>query len=450
MPPAEQRMAQGAPSQAQWPMFRLRELVDGLRSGDLPLLALAARIEDYFSEREPQVLAFVPEAGRFERLRREARALLQRYPEPDERPPLFGVPMGVKDIFHVAGLPTTAGSKLPQVELQGAEASVVTALKQAGALVLGKTVTTEFAYFAPGPTRNPHHAGHTPGGSSSGSAAAVAAGLCPLALGTQTIGSVNRPAAFCGVVGFKPSYERISRDGLVPLSPSLDHVGLFTADVPGMALAASVVLSDWQPAAGGSRPTLGIPTGPYLQRASSEGLANFEAACRALRQAGYTVREVSAMPDFERIETWHTALVAAEAARVHEQWFAKYDHMYHARTAELLTRGAMTPEEAIEAARQGRLMLRRELAALMADNGIDLWIAPAARGAAPAGLESTGDPIMNLPWTYSGLPVLTVPSGAAENGLPLGLQLVGPWRGDESLLQQAGDIATVAAAGGAG
>src|SRR3970040_1828025 len=190
-------------------------------------------VEERFAEREAEVRAFVPEESRFERLRREAKALLSRFPDSGERPPMFGVLIGVKDIFRVGGFPTRAGSRLPAEVFEGPEAEPVKKLKAAGTLVLGKTVTTEFAYFAPGPTRNPHNLAHTPGGSSSGSAAAVAAGLAPLARGPQTIGSIVRPAAFCGVVGFKPSFGRISTEGVIPLSPSLDHVGFFTQDVAG-------------------------------------------------------------------------------------------------------------------------------------------------------------------------------------------------------------------------
>ncbi len=167
------------------------------------------RVEALFAEREPEVRAFLPEEGRFDRLRREAAALEARWPDPERRPPLFGVLAGVKDIFHVDGFETGGGSRLPPEVLRGPEAASVTTLRAAGALILGKAVSTEFAYFAPGPTRNPWNPEHTPGGSSSGSAAAVGAGLAPLALGTQTIGSIIRPAAFCGAVGYKPSYERI-------------------------------------------------------------------------------------------------------------------------------------------------------------------------------------------------------------------------------------------------
>ncbi len=173
-----------------------------LKHGDeRALLTYLGDLEEHFQEREPDVLAFVPEDSRFKRLRREVRTLLAEYPDPAKRPELFGVPVGIKDIFHVDGFVTRAGSEVPAELLQGAEAESVRRLKAAGALIMGKTVTTEFAYFAPGPTRNPYNPAHTPGGSSSGSAAAVGAGLCPLALGTQTVGSITRPAAFSGAVG---------------------------------------------------------------------------------------------------------------------------------------------------------------------------------------------------------------------------------------------------------
>ena len=391
------------------------------------------RLQQHFEVREPQVLAFLPEEGRFERLHWQARQLTERYPEPEMRPPLFGAVLGVKDIFHVDGFSTKAGSELPPEVLQGGEAPVVTALKKAGALILGKTVTTEFAYFAPGPTRNPYHEAHTPGGSSSGSAAAVAAGLCPLALGTQTIGSINRPAAFCGVVGYKPTYERISREGVTPLAPSLDHVGFFTLDAFSCALVASLVVDRWQPQNVSRRPVLGVPRGPYLDEASPEGLSHFEAVC-------YDVKDVPAMPDFTQIAERHKDLLAAEAAQIHAEWFAQYDHLYHSKTAALITRGQQVPQAAVDEARAGRKRLRDDLTGLMDDSGIDLWIAPAAPGPAPEGLESTGDPVMNLPWTQGGLPTLSIPAGVNESGLPLGLQTVGRWRGDEALLMWAQQI----------
>src|SRR5690606_4480690 len=209
----------------------LARTAEALRSGELKLIDFIEQVLKRLDDIDPQIQAFLPEEGRRERLLREAEALQARYPQPAERPPLYGVPVGVKDIFRVDGLPTRAGSNLPPELFDGPEAWCVSALKGNGALVLGKTVTTEFAYFEPGPTRNPHHPAHTPGGSSSGSAAAVAAGMCPLGIGSQTIGSVIRPAAFCGIIGYKPSYGRIDPEGVIHCAPSLDHVGLFAQDV---------------------------------------------------------------------------------------------------------------------------------------------------------------------------------------------------------------------------
>ncbi len=412
---------------------RLPSLAADLRGGG-DLASYLDLLEARFGDREPEVQAFVPEAGRFERLRREARALADQHPDPEARPPLYGVPVGVKDVFRVRGFPTGAGSRLPAEELHGPEAESVSALKAAGALVLGKTVSTEFAYFAPGPTRNPKNPAHTPGGSSSGSAAAVGAGLAPLALGTQTIGSISRPAAFCGVAGYKPSYDRISRSGVVPLAPSLDHVGVFAADAGGAELAASLLCRGWKAAAPARRPVLGVPEGPYLERASAEGREHFEGVCRRLERAGYALERVPVMADLEAIEARHGVILAAEAARVHARWFPRFGELYHARTAELVRRGrAIAPEE-LAAALAGLPGHRRALMAEMDARGLDLWISPPAPGAAPSGLESTGDPVMNLPWTQAGLPTLTLPAGRNAAGLPLGLQLAGRWWADEALL----------------
>jgi Asp-tRNA(Asn)/Glu-tRNA(Gln) amidotransferase A subunit family amidase len=408
------------------------------------LLARLDEVEERFNAREPEVRAFVPEEGRFERLGREARALLERYPEPVTRPPLFGVLVGVKDIFHVDGFLTRAGSKLPPNLFQGHEAECVTALKKAGALVLGKTITTEFAYFAPGPTRNPHNPEHTPGGSSSGSAAAVSAGFCSLALGTQTIGSITRPAAFCGVVGYKPSYDRISRAGVIPLSPSLDHVGAFAPDVDGAHQPAKVLCRDWGLVNGNSGlPVLGIPEGPYLANATEEGLTQFRAVCERLAASGYEIKPVEAVPDFDDIQARHNLIVAGEAARVHAEWFPRYGDLYHAKTADLIRRGQSVSDAELSQALGGREKLRREFMALMDEHGIDLWISPAAPGPAPRGLDSTGDPVMNLPWTHGGLPTVCLPAGKSQDGLPMGLQVAARWYGDEALLAWASDLEVI-------
>jgi Asp-tRNA(Asn)/Glu-tRNA(Gln) amidotransferase A subunit family amidase len=271
----------------------------------------------------------------------------------------------------------------------------------------------------------------------------VAAGLAPLTLGTQTIGSIVRPASFCGVVGFKPSYERVSRAGVIPLSPSLDHVGPFAVDVAGVTLAAQVLIGDWRPETEvAKRPVLGIPQGPYLDRADPAMLAHFRSVCRRLAEAGYGVRAAPALPDFDEIEARHNLIVAAEAAQVHAEWFSKYGHRYHPKTVELVERGQQISSHHLHEARRGRETLRHTLTQLMDTHGLDLWLSPSAPGPAPDGLESTGRPVMNLPWTHAGLPALNLPSGHID-GLPAGLQVIGRWREDEQLLAWAGEMEKV-------
>lgn len=412
----------------------LQDLTAGLRSGGLGLLDYLDQLEAQFAAYEPQMQAFVPEPLRFARLRKEAEQLLDLYARPVDRPALFGVAVGVKDIFHVDGFITRAGSRLDSDLIQGNESEVITKVKEAGALILGKTVTTEFAYFAPGPTRNPHDLEHTPGGSSSGSAAAVAAGLCSLAFGTQTIGSINRPAAFCGVAGYKPSHDRISKKGVIPVSPAADHVGFFVPQVADAQIVAPLLCREWQPATPDRSPILGIPDGPYLKHASPEGLAHFEAACERLIEAGFSLKQASIMPDFDLIYERHNIIVAAEAAQTHKDWYSSHSNLYHAKTADLIERGQQIDEQALREARQGQISLRDSLAETMDKQSIDLWLSPSAVGPAPRGLESTGDPVMNLPWTHAGVPTITLPAGFSPSGLPLGLQVAARWYRDEEML----------------
>lgn len=416
------------------PFSTLAKLADELRSGKRPLLKFLDELESYFTQREPEVLAFLPEEVRFDRLRREATELLEKFPDVDKRPSLFGIPIGVKDIFQVDGFETQAGSQLPTELLQGKEAQCVSQLKEEGVLILGKTVTTEFAYFAPGPTKNPYHPEHTPGGSSSGSAAAVGASLCPLAFGTQTIGSINRPAAYCGAVGYKPSYDRISKAGVIPLASSVDHIGLFAPDCAGLELATAVLCQHWQDVVPNRKPTLGIPEGPYLEYASPEGRRHFRHLCRTLHEAGFVVKSILVMPDFEKIRERHQRLVAAEAARFHAPWIEAHGAKYHPKTTALFEQGQSVSDRQLKTAVKNRTTLRDSLTQTMQKQNIDLWLSPPAQGSAPHGLDSTGDPIMNLPWTHAGLPTLTLPAGKGEQGLPLGIQLTGRWYEDEALL----------------
>src|SRR5579859_1387464 len=392
----------------------LPDTVGALRSGQRDLLDYVEEVCRLIDEDEPSLHALLPEPDRRSRLLQEAIALQRRYPTAESRPPLYGVLLGVKDIFVVDGFPTRAGSQLPAELFAGTEAGCVTKLRAAGALILGKTVTTEFAYFEPGPTCNPHDVRHTPGGSSSGSAAATAVGYCPLALGTQTIGSVIRPAAFCGVVGFKSSYGRIASDGLIACAPSLDTVGFFAQDSTGVAPVAAILCNDWRDnwhlKTMQRMPVLAIPHENYLSQASAEGRAAFEGHVTQLERAGYVVKQVAALPDIAAITLRHEQMLAAEMSRVHARWFSHYESLYRARTAELIRRGQGISGEVLEAARAGREQLRGELEGLMAQHEIDLWLSPAALGPAPAGLAATGSPAMNLPWTHAGLPAIGLPA----------------------------------------
>jgi Asp-tRNA(Asn)/Glu-tRNA(Gln) amidotransferase A subunit family amidase len=415
----------------------LGETAAALRRGDLDPAAYVDRLCDRIDAVDGDLRAFLTDCDRRERLHGAVESLVDRYPDPDDRPPLFGVPVGVKDNTHVDGFETRAGTAVPPELFQGHEATCVTRLTDAGALVLGKTVTTGFAGGGPGLTRNPHDLDHTPGGSSSGSAAAVAAGLCPLATGTQTAGSVGRPAAFCGIVGFKPTFGRIPRDGVIERSETADHVGAFAQDVPGITLAAGVLCDDWGtvPDPEGL-PTLGVPGGTYLDAASSEGRAAFEAHVSRLEAAGCSIERVRVplFEDYETLDRRHHRMTRAELALVHEPWFDDYEAFYRTPMAEAIREGREVSAGELARGRAVARDLREELDALLVEHDLDAWVAPGAPGPAPETIRNTGDPAMNRPWTYAGVPVLSLPAGTAENGLPLGLQFAGRFGADETLL----------------
>ncbi|MAJ46688.1 MAG: hypothetical protein CBC35_05185 [Planctomycetes bacterium TMED75] len=401
------------------------------------------QLEVDFAEWEDRIHAFVEEPGRFDRLRTEADDLLHRFSSPDERPPLFGLLLGVKDIFNVDGLETRAGTTLPPSEFAGSEAPCVTQLKQAGALIVGKTVTTEFAYLANGPTRNPRDLEHTPGGSSSGSAAAVAAGLCDAALGTQTVGSLMRPAAFCGVNAMKPSKGRIDDRGIVALAPTLDHVGCLGADLDVVEAVVAVMTGDWVAVENAKQPVLGIPGDDYLHHAEDSGRAHFGMVCTLLESMGFTLIETEALEGFEDLHEAHMDLCAIEAAAVHRTWRSNHQKEYDPRTLSLLDRAEEVDEARRRIALEQPTQLRTDLEARMKDEGIDLWIAPGATGPAPLGIGSTGSGILNGPWTNAGLPTVSLPAGRTADGLPMGLQAIGAFNQDERALAQARQLEPV-------
>ena len=407
--------------------------------------ALRARLEaalDRIAAVDPILEAFLPESDRRTRVLAEFDRLCERHKDPSPRPPLFGVPLGVKDIFRVDGLPTRAGSKLPAELFAGKQAESISRLRAAGAIVMGKTVTTEFAYFAPGPTRNPWNPAHTPGGSSSGSAAAVSAGFCAFALGTQTIGSIARPASYCGVVGFKPSYGAVSTAGVIPFSESADHVGLLAADMATARAAAAALAVGQSPApAGGTAeaPAAGLPRlllldDAYTAQADAEANAAVRAAAQRLEAAGYPVTRVALFDDIAEINDRHIRLVAREFADVHSIWVRDYRSLYDARNLDLISSGRTVSNDALSALRGARFELHRRVDELLTAHEAAAILSPSAPGPAPEGIGATGSPLLNLPWTAAGVPTVTLPCARAANGLPLGVQVAGAFGSDGSLL----------------
>ncbi|MEM7305631.1 MAG: amidase [Planctomycetota bacterium] len=385
---------------------------------------LCARLDEVDGE----LRAFLPEPDRRGRLQRE------HGDEPRRRGPV----LAVKDIFRVDGFETRAGSSLPPHELAGDEAECVRRFRAAGAWVLGKTHTTEFAMLDPGPTRNPHDHARTPGGSSSGSAAAVSAGLAEVALGSQTVGSVLRPAAYCGVVGFKPTFDRVPTAGVLYCSPSVDHVGLFARDVATMTSAARTACLGWtQAAERGTAPRMLVPDGPYLEQQPDDGRAEFEQRLDRLVARGVELERVPCMDDFEALAHRHSRLVAYEFAREHQRLYELYGERYRDCARNLVVTGRDVGEAEADEARASCVELRSRLERLLDEHRADLWVSPPAMGTAPVGLEATGSPAMNLPWTHAGLPTLGLPAGPGADGMPLGLQLSARFGRDEELLAAA-------------
>ena len=418
-------------------------LVNNLKFNKIDLLSYLDQRLEHIEAQDKIICALLPEDNRRKRLLQDAKQLMQKHPDPAGRPPLFGLPIGVKDIFCVGGFPTRCGSKLPIELFDGPEAPSVSKLKNAGALILGKMVTTEFACFSPGPTRNPHQTVHTPGGSSSGSAAAVSADFCHFAFGTQTIGSIIRPAAYCGVVGFKPTYNRISKEGVIPVSCSVDTVGGFTKSVSDMNYVASVLFTDWINHPIQKQPVLGIPEGPYLKHVDRIGQTCFDEVCESLKQHDFEIKTISCMADFAEIEIRHKMLMAYEAAIVHKTWYETHHDLYTEQMQSLIDTGRSVTIKMMSTGLDGIIKLRRELSYLMAQHGVDLWISPPAQGPPPEGLDSTGDPIMNLPWTHAGLPTVTIPCGTKSGCLPMGIQLTAGWNEDEKLLAYSTQIEAI-------
>ena len=345
--------------------------------------------------------------------------------------PLAGWSLGVKDIVDVEGMATRSNADFVPWRPASRDAAVVEALRARGAFVLSKTVTTTFAFFDPGPTRNPWNPDHTPGGSSSGSAAAVACGMIRLGLGSQTVASVNRPASYCGVVGLKPSYGRIPIEGVFPFSPSFDTLGFFTADVSD-ALVAYQALTGESPTPPASPVRVGLLPDLRVEAADPEMLAALEQAGRRLESESFQPSSAELPSCCEEAFDNHWTLVTAEASVVHRSLFRDFGESYPPKLSALIQRGGRIETSELERIQRHRERVREETERLFAD--FHVLLCPSAPGGAPAGIGATGDPRFSLIWTYTGLPTLTLPYCLSQSGLPLGLQLVAPPNREADLL----------------
>ncbi|MGO8921115.1 MAG: amidase [Stellaceae bacterium] len=358
----------------------------------------------------------------------EARARDQSSP----RGPLHGVPIGVKDIMDTADMPTRYGSRAYHGHRPGADAACVALARAAGAVILGKTVTTEFAALSPGKTRNPHHRDHTPGGSSSGSAAGVADFMMPLAFGTQTAGSILRPASFCGVVGMKPSFGLVAISGTKPLAPSLDTIGGFARSVADIALflAALTDRPELQPTAPAQRPRIGVYQPQPWDQVLPATVAALEAARDALARAGAVLGDRAAFPAFDGLVAAQHAIMNHEAARNLAWERLSRANEIMPRTATMLADGMAVTAAAYDAARDAATAARAQLGAFFGE--FDAMLVPAAPGEAPP-IATTGDPVFNRPWTLLHVPCIALPGHRGPTGLPVGVQLVGR-RGEDARL----------------
>ena len=398
-------------------------------------------------ESELKVWVTLDPDGALEAARESERALMATGP----RGPLHGIPVGVKDIYYTQGVKTTAGSPIYADFVPEYDSTAVARLKSAGAIIMGKTVTTEFACTDPPPTRNPWHAEHTPGGSSSGSAVGVAARMFPAALGSQTAGSVLRPASYNGVVGLKPTFGRVSKHGVVAVAWSLDTLGTFTRTVEDASLMLNVLsghdpndptssprpVPDYHAAAVSERspPRIGVVRRFFFERSDDEVRRHTERAVQRLGEAGALVEEVTVPTDFDALLSAQRAIMTVEAAVVHERDFGARPGDYSPKVRAIVEAGMLTPGVSYVRAQRLRRQARRELERAMA--GFDALLTPSTQSPAPRDLSTTGNPMFQSPWTACGFPTITIPSGLSASGLPVGVQLVAAPFAEEALLSAA-------------
>ena len=351
-------------------------------------------------------------------------------------PSLSNISFAVKDIINVDGYPTRCGSELPSELFSGKQSSVVTSILNSGATFIAKTVTAEFAISDPGKTRNPRNLKHTPGGSSSGSGASVAAGFCDFALGTQTCGSVIRPAGYCGVIGYKPSFGRISRDGVLLFSKSMDHVGIISKNLFLLDKVLPVIVKKWKIKQKilNDKIVLGIPEGSYLDLAKTNILKQFFGVSKKL-ETQFEIKKKYLVKNISEYNDDLDKITFAELYSVHSKWFGKYRNLYKPISKETIELGQSISNNKLKKLLKKAQMFQKYLQSLMLANGIDAWIAPVAPNLAPLGIKTTGDYRMNSIWSYTGLPVISIPTGSNEKNLPYSIQIIGRFGEDEKLLE---------------
>ena len=405
-----------------------------IRNGELTPEALVSACLERIGQREAEVRAWeVIEQPLID----EQLAALEQVPE-TERGALHGIPVGIKDIYDTIDLPTAYGSPIYKGHQPTWDAAAVARLRAAGAIILGKTVTTEFAYWKAGKTRNPHDLSRTPGGSSSGSAAAVADFMVPFATGTQTVASTMRPAAFCGVAGFKPSAGRISTAGIKPLAGSLDTVGMFARRVCDLALIGGVMAGrkDWIEArTSDASPAIAMMRTPEWDQVSTESIADVEKAAEKVKRAGASLISGAAPASFFQLAEVQNVVLAFEVARDFSSEWRHHRSALSPQICELIEEGLALSPTAYESAQSSRAAAIASLDDLFA--GADFLFAPSALGEAPLLEEGTGDPLMSRAWTLLGLPSINLPLGTGPTGLPLGLQIAARPGHDASLLAAA-------------
>jgi len=408
--------------------FAARDLI---RTGELSSSALVDACLARIRALDPTVQAWihVDEAG----ARTQAALRDEEAKNGKLRGPLHGLPVGIKDIFDVEGMPTTAGARPWAHTRPTRDAATVQMLRNKGAIMLGKTHTTQFAYRDPAPTRNPWNLEHTPGGSSSGSAAAVAARMVPLALGSQTVGSTLRPAAYCGIVGYKGVHGALPTDGVVPLAWSLDHVGIFARSVSDLGLVLESCGISYGIAV--KRAARLAISPELLARAEPEIATGVQAAARAFAAAGASVDEVKLPSSFAEIHDAGTMILEAEAAAYHEPSFAKHAAEYGEGIRSLVEIGLTRAAPAYVRADRARRRFRQE--AFRALASYDALLGPTAPALPPRGLAWTGDASLCAPWSSAGFPAISLPTGVSPSGLPQAIQLVAVPERHEILLHVA-------------